>query len=46
MTGDTGQGVKVSHEDITEPGAVVKTKEATAADLLIGERAEAGRALR
>ena len=30
MTGDTGQGVKDSREGITEPGAVVKTGDATA----------------
>ena len=42
MTGDTGQGVKDSREVITEPGAVVKTGDATAADLLISARAEEG----
>ncbi|NTW97594.1 MAG: hypothetical protein HGB28_03495 [Oscillochloris sp.] len=46
MTGNTGQGVNDSREDITEPGAVVKTRDATTADLLIGERTEEGRTLR
>jgi hypothetical protein len=46
MTGDTGQEAKDIHEVITEPGAVVKTGDATAADLLIGARAEEGQELR
>jgi hypothetical protein len=45
MTGDTGQSGKDRHEDLTEPGAVVKTEDATAADLLIAARAKEGRAL-
>jgi hypothetical protein len=46
MTGDTGQEVKDSREVITQPGAVVKTRDATAADLLIGARTKEGHELR
>lgn len=46
MMGNAGPGVKDSGEDITEPGAVVKAGEATAADLLIGARAKEGPELR
>jgi hypothetical protein len=43
ITGDTEQPGKDRHAAITEPGAVVKTGDATAAELLIGDRAEKGR---